>query len=285
MLFYSLCICALISIHGFSIRNSMFSLYKHNQKFPIKVPNLQDIFKNDPNKLIISTPGGLFGFYFMGVSSFIKENYNLDDYVFSGASAGSWNSLFLSLKEDYKPFVNEVLDIDIKNIKSIRKLEENMKQKLLDIYDDNDFDLNKLYLGVTVFEKGSLNLCVYNDFTSLEDALDCCIASSHIPFITGGAFCIYRNKFSFDGGYYNYPYLNVTTPSLIIERDIWDNKKDEEHEDEKKDETNVSIINCSFDTLLNLNNVNMSLRELYNAGYNDSLKNKAYLDSIFESTK
>ena len=65
MLFYSLCICGLITVQSFSIHNAMLSLYKHDSKVPIQVPNLKQVFEDDHNKLIISTPGGLFGFYFM----------------------------------------------------------------------------------------------------------------------------------------------------------------------------------------------------------------------------
>tara|TARA_E500000178_G_scaffold354643_1_gene424361 strand:+ start:1059 stop:1775 length:717 start_codon:yes stop_codon:yes gene_type:complete len=234
------------------------------------------MFEPDQSKLIITTPGGLFGFYFMGVSSFIKEHYDLSDYVFSGASAGAWNSLFLSLKENDKLFVDEILKTDIKNIKSILKLEKKMKSFILDNYDESMFDIDKLYLGVTVLDKSELKLCVYNDFVSLEDAVDCCIASSHIPFVTGGPFNIYRNKFSFDGGFYSYPYLNVSTPSLIIERDLWDKQN-------KTEATNarVAVINCSFDSFFNLNKLNFTLSELYERGYNDSMKNKNYLNNIF----
>jgi hypothetical protein len=110
----------------------------------------------------------------------------------------------------------------------------------------------------------------------LDDAVDCCIASSHIPFITGGPFCIYRNKFSFDGGFSNYPYLDVISPSLIIERNIWNN------ENKIEDQANVSVINCSFENLFDLTKIDMSIRELYEIGYNDSMKNKEILDSIFK---
>ena len=274
-----LCISALVYVSSFSIHNKVFTLYKNNDK-PQNFNNMNEMFENNPSKLIISTPGGLFGFYFMGVSSFIKEHYDLSDYVFSGASAGAWNSLFLSLKENDKLFIDEILKTDVKNIKSILKLEKKMKSFILDNYDETMFDIDKLYLGVTVLDKSELKLCIYNDFISLEDAVDCCIASSHIPFVTGGPFNIYRNKFSFDGGFYNYPYLNVSTPSLIIERDLWDKK-------EKKNVTDarVAVINCSFDTLFNLNKVNFTLSELYQRGYNDSMKNKGYLDNIFTPIK
>lgn len=150
MLLYSLCICGLIAVQSFSIRSAMLSLYKHDSKLPIELPNLKQVYEDDANKLIITTPGGLFGFYFMGIASYIKEHYDLSDYVFSGASAGAWNSLFLSLNGDSQPFIDEILNIDIKNIKSIRKLEENIKQTLLENYCEDDFNLDKLYIGVTV---------------------------------------------------------------------------------------------------------------------------------------
>ena len=277
MIWFLLYTTFLVYVSSFSIHNKVLTLYKNNNK-PVIYPSLDEMFEHNPSKLIISTPGGLFGFYFMGVSSFIKEHYDLSEYVFSGASAGAWNSLFLSLKENDKLFIDEILKTDIKSIKSILKLEKKMKSFILDNYDESMFDISKLYLGVTIFDKSELKLCVYNDFTSLEDTVDCCIASSHIPFVTGGPFNIYRNKFSFDGGFYSYPYLNVSTPSLIIERDLWDKKDKSEVSDAR-----VAVINCSFETLFNLNKVNFTINELYERGYNDSKANKSYLDGIFNT--
>ena len=55
------------------------------------------------NKKIISiSPAGYKGFYVMGVCKYIKQNYNLDNYVFTGASAGAWNSLLLCFIMRYK---------------------------------------------------------------------------------------------------------------------------------------------------------------------------------------
>ena len=47
-------------------------------------------------KIISSKAAGLKGFYMLGVSKYIKDNYDLSDTIFYGASAGSWNSLYLS---------------------------------------------------------------------------------------------------------------------------------------------------------------------------------------------
>ena len=139
MLFSSLCILLFLSAASFNIRNSMLTLYRNKKKEKEKFIDFNHIFKDNPSKLIISTPGGLFGFYFMGVSSFLKDNYNLTNYIFSGASAGAWNSLFLSLKKDDKPFIDEMLKTDIKNTKSILKLEKKMKSIILKNYNESDF--------------------------------------------------------------------------------------------------------------------------------------------------
>ena len=274
--FIGLCISAM-AVFGsaFTIRNTeLNSLRSLRNTIDNRIDPVVNQMANNSSKLIISTPGGLFGFYFMGISSFIKQNYDLDDCVFSGASAGAWNSLFLSLRkeENEAAFVDEILKTDIKNIKSIIQLEKRMKTTILNAYKDDSFDLDKLYLGVSVLERSAMNLRIYNDFSDLEDALDCCIASSHIPFVTGGAFHIYRNKLSFDGGFYNYPYLNNFTPSLIIAPDIWS---------EDKKEGNVTIIDCNIDTMLNLKKTPPNMNQLYTSGFNDALKNKAFLDGIF----
>ena len=123
-----LCITALVCVSSFSIHNKILTLYKNNNK-PQIFNDINEMFENNPSKLIISTPGGLFGFYFMGVSSFIKEHYDLSDYVFSGASAGAWNSLFLSLKENDKLFIDEILKTDIKQ--NLIKFEMKLSQTLL----------------------------------------------------------------------------------------------------------------------------------------------------------
>ena len=41
------------------------------------------------NKIITLSPGGFRGFYTFGLCKFLKENYDLSEYVFSGASAGA----------------------------------------------------------------------------------------------------------------------------------------------------------------------------------------------------
>ena len=137
-------------------------------------------------KIITLSPGGFRGFYVLGLCKYIKENYDLTNYVFSGASAGAWNSLFLSYNGNSDKFVDSVLGVDIKKQSSLYNVQQNMKETLLEFFDETDFDFQKLYIGTTIIKDFRFRPIIYSDFTNLEDAIDCCIASSHIPFITGG---------------------------------------------------------------------------------------------------
>ena len=59
------------------------------------------------------------------------------------------------------------------------------------------FDLKKIFIGVTTFKNFMPNIQIYSDFDDLEDAINCCMASSHIPLITGGISNRYKDMFSF----------------------------------------------------------------------------------------
>jgi predicted acylesterase/phospholipase RssA len=80
--------------------------------------------------LIYISPGGFKGLYMLGVSTFIKNTYDTSDYIFSGASAGAWVSLFMTCKKDNEELIRiiGILDknLDKKNIKKI--IEINLKK-------------------------------------------------------------------------------------------------------------------------------------------------------------
>ena len=72
--------------------------------------------KMNSNKLITISPGGLLGFYMFGVSKYVKDNYKLDNsYLYSGASAGSWNSLFMTFTGNNDEFIDIILKNTPKN--------------------------------------------------------------------------------------------------------------------------------------------------------------------------
>jgi len=230
----------------------------------------QNEFLKD-KKIISISPGGLKGFYLMGVVAYIKENYNLDPFIFSGASAGAWNALFMVFKKEPIEIVTDIIDDSIKKAESISELEHIMKYKLLTSYKSEDFDLKRLFVGITTFSNFKVNTNIFSDFDDLEDALNCCIASSHIPLITGGITNKYHNVYAFDGGFSKYPYLNITKPVLHITPSMWDLSGNGTF----KKTPDI----FSYSALLAKRKYDFM--ELFDNGYKDAQTNKEFLDSIF----
>jgi predicted acylesterase/phospholipase RssA len=261
-------------------------------------------------RLISISPGGFKGFYLFGVLSYIKENYDLTDFIYSGASAGAWNSLFMSLQKPNDGYFKELMkDDSLKKATSIFELEQKIKAKLLAHYQGNqgnlgnqgkeeDFDFRRLFIGVTTINKDyHPSTTIYNDFENLEDAIDCCIASSHIPFITGGMINQYNGRMTFDGGFQQNPYLNINKSVLHVSPSMWikikqsiqDSVKEKEKEKEKEGIQGIPVkLNPSF--LGHLKNFwqqttlfkkdNYDFLALYEEGYKDAKENKEILDDI-----
>lgn len=215
---------------------------------------------NFQDKQIISiSPGGWQGFYMFGVTKYIKDNYNLRNFIFTGASAGSWNSLFLSYKHDNNDFYR-IVSQNLSPTKNIADVETNLKNIFLTHFTDTDFDLKKIFLSVTSMQPYMIQTHVYYNFHNLEDALDCCIASSHIPFITSNRFLNrYDGRITFDGGLSLHPYLDIHPPVLHITPQIW-NKTDFRFE---KQENRII--------------------QFAEQGYVDTINNRHLLDPIFSS--
>lgn len=248
----------------------------------------KELFLEDNNfiqnkKLISISPGGLKGFYELGVLSYIKDNYDMDKYIFSGASAGSWNALFMCFKKDTKHFVYTLLDYKLSQINNIKELELFLKYKLLSNYNNDDFDLRRLFIGVTTIKKLKPLTNIFSDFNSLEDAINCCIASSHIPLITGGFTNRYHDMYTFDGGFSNYPYLNFTENVLHITPSMWKKLHSSENTlfngDNKPFLDSFTSLNVILELFLMIRNRNYM--ELFDNGYLDAKNNKELLDTIF----
>jgi hypothetical protein len=234
-------------------------------------------------KIIYISPGGFKGAYMLGVAAYIKDNYDTSNYLFYGASAGAWISLLMTSNKNHHEIVDKIgilkPDFDKKNVKKI--IDKNLKKVLLENYNTEDFDLNRLFIGVSHYNKNSLfKSAMYTDFTGLQDAIDCCIASSHIPFITGGFVKYYDNLLTFDGGFakvFNFPNIQ---PVLCITPDMWEieKKKRIELSFNSKIILNLKIL---YDTTSLINGHKYNLSELYLQGYTNSHENKHILDEIF----
>jgi hypothetical protein len=194
----------------------------------------------------------------MGVCAYIKDNYDTSKYLFSGASAGAWNSLFMIMNIKTEIIKNIIVNNEIYKNKNVSQIQQNIKQNILKNFNTKDFDLNRLFIGVTNFKQTN----IYTDFENIDDAINCCLASSHIPFITGCLLHRYKNKYVFDGGFSENPYLNVNQIVLHIHPNIWGQNEKIDFNLFKKDF-------CNFENL-------------YKKGYEDTVKyGKETLDKIF----
>lgn len=206
-------------------------------------------------KVISLNTEGYYGFYLMGICSYIKENYNISDYKFLGSSAGAWNALYMTLKSDPKFMINTIVKNDIYKNKNIFQIDYEIKDRILQYYKTNEFDLDKLFISVSTF--GQTN--IYTDFENLEDAIDCCIASSYIPYVTGSIIHKYKNKIFTGEEFEEYPYLNKDT--FFITKSIWNWNRNEK---------------------LNF----LNLEKLYEKGYSDTLDyGNEILDKQFTDMK
>ena len=241
------------------------------------------------NKRLISiSPGGFKGFYLFGVLSFIKENYYLEDFIYSGASAGAWNALFMCLNNTDDSFLKTFIqDEDLKKTTSIFDFEKRMKMKLLTHYKDreSDFDFRRLFIGVTtISDDYDLSTTIYNDFENLEDAIDCCIASSHIPFITGGLTNKYNGRMNFDGGFKENPYLNINKSVLHVSPSMWEKIKSSIENNEgiavRPNPSLFGSLKNFLDQTTLFRKENINFMKLFEDGYQDAEKNKFILDDI-----
>jgi hypothetical protein len=227
------------------------------------------------NKVITLSPGGFKGFYMLGVCKYIKENYDLSEYIFSGASAGAWNALFLSFKGDINEFEKGFSRLYINKINNLHDLERKVKTYILSSYSSEDFELDKIFIGITVFEKFRLKTVIYTGFNSLEDAVNCCVASSHIPLITGGLRYFYNGLLSFDGGFSEYPYINNKYADIHLTPSIWKGYV-------KKNKQIKSPPVISFTDVFTLLSRKSDIPSLINEGYTDAIKNREHLNKCFE---
>jgi hypothetical protein len=219
------------------------------------------------SKLITISPAGYKGFYVSGIIAYIKENYDLTDFIFSGSSAGSYNALLMTYKRNPREIIDTLLKTSINHL-SLKNVQIKMKEIILAYYTTDDFELNKLNIGVSKLHKIFLKKYIYSNIQTLEQALDLCKSSSHIPYVTGDLlnYCSDEDKLCFDGGFLDNPYVENMTPILHITPSMWKNSKKYKFYDITQ-----------YTSLFSKEN----FIQMYENGYLDTKKNKEKLDKIF----
>lgn len=216
-------------------------------------------------KSIIIKPGGVKGYYMLGICKYVRENYDLTEYNYYGSSAGAWNVLYLACKQEKEElFIQHAQELGQFSYYNLYDLENTMKKRILTYFTIEDFDVSKIHICVSSKRKRLpfFKKNIIHEFKDLEDLLECCIASSHLPIITNGNFYYqFRNKKCVDGGIFKRPYKRNQNvfPSFIIYPEMWRNKK-------------IDSMNRMYSLDIH--------RLLYN-GYNDAYNKKEELDLFF----
>lgn len=155
------------------------------------------------NPTITNGPAGYRGFYTLGISAYIKHNYNLSNHRYIGASAGAGNSLFLSFNGNDSEYITGLLErVDALVDPSLPRILEEMQTYHTDRYTVTDFDLDRLTVKVQGVQSGCN---IYSNFCTLNDAVNCVKASCNVPFITGSLFNRYLGELTYDGGFCDNP--------------------------------------------------------------------------------
>jgi len=227
---------------------------KHKKYFQYK------LIQSDANIIpdIVISPAGRYGMYSLGICHYIKNNFNIKNKKIVGFSAGAWNALFMCMKKKY---INNALKegFKIQNV-SIQM----MLKKTINIVKNHNikyYNLNNLYIGICHFNKHT----IYNNFTSLDDVIQCCVSSSFVPFITyNDIMYFYKNKLSFDGGIYYKKYKKTLPPTtLIISFKMFGRHK------------KSNLLNEQF------KKNKQSAYQLYIKGYHDAMQNHSYFEKYF----
>ena len=77
---------------------------------PVSLLSTQAFLERNTNKKFITlSPGGLAGFYMLGIVTYIQENYDTSEFEILGASAGAWNSLPMVYKGSIHDIAQDIL--------------------------------------------------------------------------------------------------------------------------------------------------------------------------------
>ena len=227
--------------------------YKQSQLYRI-MPNI-DVD-------IVISPGGRYGMYNLGICHYVKNHFDIKNKKIVGFSAGAWNALFMSIKnENINDILRKIFKINKDNLSNMLK----KSKSIVEEYTINDFDINNVYIGTTISNILYNQLVFHNNFLTIEDVTRCCLSSSFIPFLTyNDLFYFYKNKLSFDGGLFYKKYIKTLPPTtLVIGFKMFGRH------------TNQKI----YKELYKKNK--MSVYQLYIKGYHDASKNHKYFENFF----
>ena len=161
---------------------------------------------------IVLGPGGVAGFYSLGISHYLLNHFDLKDKRLVGFSAGSFTLLFMRLSPEKR---NSMLQEIFKcNERSACNAMRHIMDKIETTTALDDYDLN----GTSIAVSHPRGIALYDHFLTIQQLSRCCKSSSFIPFVTHeSGMDFYNHKLAMDGFFYYKSFLKqYTEPPLMI---------------------------------------------------------------------
>ena len=246
--------------------------YLINDKYLLDKNQLQ--FNNSKINLISISPGGYLGLYMLGVSLYIRDNYDLKDYEIIGTSAGSWIKLLLLTETSTDILIKNIIIPIIKNISNHKLLNKNLLDNLFISFNNSKikFNYNNGHIGLTEINFNKFNIINRkiingNDCYNFEDYLNYCKCSSFIPILFGNnIYKEYNNTKYLDGGLsksYEY-YDNYNNLIFKIDPTMWGRKYNFlDGYYLNKNKIKKLFIDGYKDTYINRKNINLNKKNIF----------------------
>ena len=151
---------------------------------------------------IVLGPGGVAGFYSLGISHYLLNHFDVKDKRLVGFSAGSFTLLFMRLSPEKR---NSMLQEIFKcNEKSASNAMSHIMDKIETTTTLDDYDLN----GISIAVSHPGTIALYDHFITIQQLSRCCKSSSFIPFVThDSGMDFYNHKLAMDGFFYYKSFL------------------------------------------------------------------------------
>ena len=212
---YVLAIAILIYLtHGFLPTKEMCSNNKcytlPNTVSTDLSPLSRSSFKPLPE--VVLGPGGVAGFYSLGICHYVLNHFEIRDKSTVGFSAGSFTLLFMRIQPEKRNAMLQILFEynETDTILVMKRLMETLEATTT----LQDYELNSASIAVSHTD----GIALYDSFLNVEQLIRCCKSSSFIPFVTHeSGMDFYNHKMAMDGFFYYNTFLNqYRNPPLVI---------------------------------------------------------------------
>lgn len=158
---------------------------------------------------IVISGGGLKGYFMAGCTSVLCDElskHNISIARIAGASAGAWAGMFMLCGYKTHDWIETYHACKERPTLTIHETYDEILDWVLEGLPENAYQIcsGKLFISITFFKGWSVENQTISEFHSNRDLIDCCLASSTIPYLTEPkGFRTLRGHTVCDGGFTN----------------------------------------------------------------------------------